>query len=97
MLIRLDGTIGKRKKKLSKEIYGTSHKISFDEAEYIYEEGAEKLLIGTGQYNQVTLSDEARNFFNEHQITVILEAIPRAAELWNTAEGNVIGLFHVTC
>ena len=32
MLIRLDGSVKKRKKKLSKTIYGTLHGISLDEA-----------------------------------------------------------------
>jgi len=33
ILIRLDGEVTKRKKKLSKEVYGTSHTISLAEAE----------------------------------------------------------------
>jgi len=37
VIIRLDGRVEKRKKKLSKAIYGTSHIISLDEAKYIYE------------------------------------------------------------
>ena len=48
ILIRLDGKVEKRRKKLSKRLYGISHKISLDEAEYIYEKGARKVIIGTG-------------------------------------------------
>jgi hypothetical protein len=36
VIIRLDGRVEKRKKKLSKTIYGTSHIISLDEAQYVY-------------------------------------------------------------
>jgi len=36
VLIRLDGQVKKRKKKLSKAIYGTSHIVSLDEAELVY-------------------------------------------------------------
>lgn len=32
MLIRLDGKVKKRKKKLSKAVYGTSHLVSLEEA-----------------------------------------------------------------
>ncbi len=39
ILIRLNGEVEKRKKNLSKEIFGTSHIISMAEAEYVYEEG----------------------------------------------------------
>lgn len=44
VLIRLSGEIKKRKKKLSKAVFGTSHIISLDEAEYIFEKGAERRL-----------------------------------------------------
>ena len=97
VLIRLDGQVKKRKKKLSKEIYGTSHTISLAEAEHIYEQGAERLIIGTGQYDNVRLSNEARNFFEQKNCLVDLQATPQALETWNQAEGAVIGLFHVTC
>jgi hypothetical protein len=43
VLIRLDGTVEKRKKKLSKRVYGTSHTISLDEAKHVYKEAAEYL------------------------------------------------------
>jgi hypothetical protein len=97
VLIRLDGTIQKRKKKLSKKFYGTSHRISLEEAEFIYEEDAKTLIMGTGQYDQVRLSDEAREYFDAHGLRLITAATPEAIGLWNDEEGAVIGLFHVTC
>lgn len=97
VLIGLDGKIRKRKKKLSKKIYGTSHNLSRDEAEYVYEEGAERLIIGTGQYGRVKISDEAREFFQAHDIEVELAPTPEALRRWNDAEGRVIALFHTTC
>ena len=97
VLIGLDGEVRKRKKKLSKAIYGTSHIISLDEAKYVYEEGAEMLIIGTGQQDQVRLSDEARCYLEEQGVQVVMAATPDAACRWNEAEGKVLGLFHVTC
>ena len=97
VLIRLDGTIKKRKKKLSKKHYGTSHKISRDEAEHIYQEGAESLVIGTGQYGRVHLSDGAQEFFDNRGLQVTMAATPEAIKLWNETSGLNIGLFHVTC
>jgi len=44
VLIRLNGRPEKRKKKLSKAVYGTSHIISMAEAEYVFEKGAERLI-----------------------------------------------------
>jgi hypothetical protein len=49
VIIRLGGQVKKRKKKLSKAVYGTSHTMSLAEAEHLYQDGAERLLIGSGQ------------------------------------------------
>ena len=97
VVIRLDGTVEKRKKKLSKAIYGSSHTVSLDEARTVYEEGAQRLIVGAGQTGLVTLSDEAAAFFRERGCQVTLAPTPEALKLWNEAEGAVIGLFHVTC
>ncbi len=97
VILRLDGSVKKRKKKLSKKVYGTSHTISLDEAKYVYEKGAELLIIGAGQYDLVRLSDEAEEYFQKRGCRVKLMATPRAILAWNRAEGKVVGLFHVTC
>ena len=98
VIINLAGEVNKRKKKLSKAIYGTSHTISKDEAEYVFEQGAEVIIIGTGQYDVAQLSTEAAKFFNDHSVDVMLLPTKEAVEEWNKAEGRkVIGLFHVTC
>jgi hypothetical protein len=49
VLIRLRGQMEKRKKKLSKSIYGTSHVVSLPEAKHSYEPGTKRLIIGTGK------------------------------------------------
>jgi hypothetical protein len=56
ILIDLSGEVSKRKKKLSKRIYGTSHTVSRDEAEYVWQKGCRELILGTGQYGNVRLS-----------------------------------------
>jgi hypothetical protein len=97
VILRLDGSVKKRKKKLSKRVYGTSHTISLDEAKHVYEAGAELLIIGAGQYDLVRLSEEAQTYLEEHNCRTKLAATPDAIHLWNKAKGKVIGLFHVTC
>jgi hypothetical protein len=97
VLIRLDGTIKKRKKKLSKAQYGTSHIVSLAEAEHVYQKGAERLIVGAGQYGLVELSDEAAAYFEQHGCQVDLMPMKEAIQVWNDAQGAVIGLFHVTC
>jgi len=68
VLIRLSGEVKKRKKKLSKAVFGTSHTISLEEAEYIFEKGAERLIIGSGQNGMVTLSKEASEYFKKEGV-----------------------------
>src|SRR5437879_9151534 len=63
VVIRLAGKVEKRKKGLSKQVYSTSHFISLEEARQVYQEGAERLIVGSGQSGMVKLSDEATEFF----------------------------------
>jgi hypothetical protein len=97
VIIRLSGKVEKRKKKLSKAVFGTSHIISLAEAEYVYEEGATDLVIGSGQSGMASLSDQAIAFFHDKGVAVELQPTPEAIRCWNTAAGATIGLFHVTC
>jgi len=97
VIVRLNGKVKKRKKKLSKAVYGTSHTISLNEAKHVYQKGAEELIIGAGQYGNVVLSDEAADYFERKRCPVKLLPTPEAIRVWNKTDGAVIGLFHVTC
>lgn len=97
IVIHLNGSVKKRKKKLSKKVFGTSHKVSIAEAEDIYEPGAARLIIGSGQMGALHLSEEAASFFEQKACQVDLLPTPQAVEAWNNAQGAVIGMFHVTC
>ena len=97
VLIRLSGEVEKRKKKLSKAVYGTSHVISLEEAKHVYQKGAERLIVGTGQSGLTQLSKEAADYFERKGCPVMLLPTPEAIGAWNKAQGAVIGLFHVTC
>ena len=97
VIIKRNGQVEKRKKKLSKAIYGTSHVVSLDEAKYVYEKGVKRLIVGSGQYDNVRLSDEAAEYFKSKECEVDLHPTPEAIQVWNEAKGAAIGLFHVTC
>ena len=96
IVIRLNGKIKKRKKDLSKRIFGTSHMVSLEEAEHIYDKGAERLIIGSGQEGKVKLSPEAAEYFLGKTCQVELLPTPQAILAWNEADGAVIAMFHVT-
>ena len=97
IVIRLSGKVKKRKKKLSKEQYGSSHTVSLAEAEHNFDDGAERLIIGSCQYGNVQLSEEADRYSREKGCSVELHPTPEAIQVWNEAEGKTIAMFHVTC
>ncbi len=98
VIIDLNGEVKKRNKKLSKEVYGTSHTISLAEAKYVFEKGTKLLIFGAGQYLTAKLSDEAAEFFKKQNCKVKVVSTKEAMEAWNiTDEKRKIGLFHLTC
>jgi hypothetical protein len=97
VIIRRSGEIIKRKKKLSKKVYGTSHKISKAEAKFVYEKGCKELILGTGQYDSVRLSKGAAAYFEKKGCHVIAQPTPDAIHAFNRSRKDAVGLFHVTC
>ena len=99
VVISPGGEVSKRKKKLSKAVYGTSHTISLEEARYVYGRaaGADRLIVGAGQYGRVRLSPEAADFFARNACEIVLLPTPVVIGIWNETEGRAVGLFHVTC
>jgi hypothetical protein len=98
VLIGLSGGVSKRRKKLSKKIYGTSHTVSRDEAEYVYEKGCQELILGTGQEDNLRLSPEAAEYFANKNCAVVAKPTPQAIKAFNRSKVKKrIGLFHVTC
>jgi hypothetical protein len=97
IIIRLSGKVRKREKRLSKAVHGTSHILSLAEIQDLHRKKATRLIIGAGFEGQVRLSEEAAAFLSEHGCAVDLAPTPDAAQLWNEAEGQVLGLFHITC
>jgi len=97
IIITLEGKVKKRKKKLSKAVYGTSHTISLDEIKYTYQDKSEGIVIGSGQYGVARLSNEASEFLKNRSCKILLRPTPEAIQEWNKTEGRWIGLFHITC
>jgi len=97
VIIRLSGEVVKRKKKLSKKYYGTSHVLSRDEAKFVFESGCEQLILGSGQVGNVHLSPEAEAYFAKKGCKVLLQSTPEAIHVFNRSHAKKIGLFHVTC
>ena len=99
VIVRPDGRVKRRKKKLSKAVYGTSHTISRQEAKYVRKQAsdADVLIVGSGQYGNVELSPEAAAYLKRKKCKVVLAPTPKAIGIWSAGKGRAIGLFHVTC
>ena len=97
VVVRLSDKVVKRKKKLSKRLYGTSHTVSKDEARFVYEKGCKELIFGTGQYGNAALSPEAAAFLKRKGCKVIAEPTSEAIKIYNLTRKPKVGLFHVTC
>ena len=77
VVVRLSGEVVKRKKKLSKKYYGTSHILSKDEAKFVFEKGCEQLIVGSGQMGNVRLSPEAEAYFAKKNVRFCCSRPPR--------------------
>src|SRR3974390_2664945 len=93
LLIRLSGEVVKRKKKLSKKYYGTSHVISKEEAKFVFEKGCEQIVIGSGQMGNVNLSPETEAYFAKAGCKVLLQPTLEAIGQFNRSRARKVGLF----
>lgn len=97
VVIGLSGAVTKRKKRLSKEQYGTSHIISKAEAKAVFEKGCDLLVVGAGQDGNVRLSPEATEYFDRHGCRVVLQRTKHAIDTFNRSHARKMALMHVTC
>jgi len=67
------------------------------EAKFVFENGCQQLILGTGQMGNVHLSPEAEAYFAKKGCAVLLQPTPRAIHTFNSSHAKKIGLFHVTC
>ena len=77
VVVRLSGEVVKRRKKLSKKDFGTSHMLSKDEAKFVFEKGCEQLIVGSGQMGNVQLSPEADAFLQKRDVRSYCDRPPR--------------------
>jgi hypothetical protein len=76
VVVRLSGEVVKRKKKLSKKYYRTSHILSKDVAKFVFEQACEQLIVGSGQIGNARLSPEAEAYFPKRNYKVLLQSTP---------------------
>ena len=93
VVIRMSGEVIKRKKKLSKKYYGTSHVLSKDEAKFVFEKGCEQFIIGSGQIGNVHLSPEAEGYFAKKAARSYCSLLPRQSACSTNLRQRRLGFF----
>ena len=91
------GRVEKRKKWLSKNKHGTSHKLDPDELMEYLTEDFDVLIVGTGYYGYLSLLPESRELVKDREVYELPTG--KAVELFNdlNEKKRVLGIFHVTC
>jgi len=97
IVIYPSGRVGKRKKWLSKNKHGTSHKLDSDELREYLTEDFEVLIVGTGYYGYLSLLPGSRELVRDKEVYEL--PTRKAVELFNelNEKKRVLGIFHVTC
>lgn len=74
------------------------HKVWPDDVEKILEKKPRKLIVGTGAYGVMVVTEQAKSLLEENGIELIAEKTSEAWKTYNTHRGEgVVGAFHLTC
>jgi hypothetical protein len=95
--ILADGTVKKRKKKLAKQLYGTSHVIGPKELDRLCKGRPQVVFVGTGQYGAAELADGAADHLRKQGIECRAMPTPDLLEAYNRTARPKAALIHVTC
>ncbi|MCW3999430.1 MAG: MTH938/NDUFAF3 family protein [Candidatus Bathyarchaeota archaeon] len=97
IIIHDDGTVTKRKKKLSKDLkalYGHTP-LSEHELSFLEQEKYDALYIGTGHQAALPLTPQAQKLLAEKNAQIM--STPELVEKINGETGKFVAIIHVTC
>ena len=92
--INVEGKIVKRDSIISDDRRSTMRTISLNEAGKMYDPNINEMIIGWDKNDNLALSNEATDFFEEKRCKIKLLPLKEAIQYWNRYEGHAIGLFH---
>ncbi|HOK41917.1 MAG TPA: MTH938/NDUFAF3 family protein [bacterium] len=91
--VRSDGKVIKWRRK-------EGHNLTFDDLQRAVNERAEIIVIGTGCYGVMKISEEVKTKIKNIGIKLLYDKTEIAVEIFNRFlldKKNVIGFFHLTC
>jgi hypothetical protein len=97
IVIHTDGTVSKRRKKLSRPYAGEyGHTpLSSEELEFLEEEHPEVVYIGTGQYGDLPLTPDATALLAQY--AQVMRPTPDILSLMKHEKRKFAAVVHVTC
>ena len=95
--ILASGEVKKRKKRLAKDAYGTSHKIGPDELTRLCKAEPKIVFIGTGQQGVAELTEEGKRYLEKHRIDYAVLPTPEIVACYNKGDRRKAALIHITC
>ncbi|WP_275198052.1 hypothetical protein [Bradyrhizobium sp. CSA207] len=76
VIIRLSGEVARRKKKLSKKYYGTSHILSKDEAKFVFEKDASSWFLARARWAMCIYRRKLRRILRKRVARSLLQPTP---------------------
>jgi hypothetical protein len=95
--ILANGAVQKRKKKLAKQIYGTSHSIGPEELKKISLGKPQVVFVGTGQQGAAALTEDGQRYLDEEGISCQAMPTPEIVAAYNQCDKPKAAVIHVTC
>jgi hypothetical protein len=97
IIIHADGSITKRKKKLSKALKDQYEHtpLSAEELAFLTDEQPGQVLIGTGQYGSLPITPEAKILLSRYQLVVL--PTPEILKEMKQSTSSYVAILHVTC
>ena len=95
VVIRTDGTIKKRRRTLSRRVYGNPHVVSVEEVRHVCKGNPRALIVGTGTEGRLNLGSDARTWLDSQGIKVIDNQSPLAVHEYRMARGPRALLLHL--
>ncbi|HAZ62020.1 MAG TPA: hypothetical protein DCZ72_00180 [Armatimonadetes bacterium] len=97
LVVRADGEVRKRRKRLSRAKHGTAHEISIEEVKYVCRELPATFILGAGYEGLISLSRPAVRWLQKRDVQAIVLPTPEAARAFNETSGSKALLLHVGC
>ena len=95
VVIRADGTIKKRRRKLSRRVHGNAHLVSAEEVRYVCKGHPQTFVVGVGAEERLAIGDDAKMWLEQENIKLVVFPSPQAVAEYRVLRGPRALLLHL--